>query len=365
MSVNLISDLVKKGLISPPAYVTDCLQYLTLMGSQAYGVANTTDPDELSDWDIYGYCVPYKDLVFPHLRGEIEGFGRQTKRFHQYQQHHIKDTSIQREYDLAVYNIIKYFQLVLENNPNMIDSLFTAQRCVLYCTPLANLVRENRKLFLHKGCWFKFKGYAFSQMHKMKDKALKQYIELCERLKIALETTPEMVEDQIQLRSEGEPGDGHPLSHLTGEELNVLLALIKRVYQEGHVSKRIHSVKKYGYDVKFGYNVVRLLNEVEQILIEGDLCLDRNREQLKAIRRGEWKIEQIEEYFDQKERELESVYSASTLRYSPDEPKVKQLLLNCLEMHFGSLDKCIVKQGQIETLVSEIQAVIDQYRVIR
>ena len=72
MSVNLLSALVKKGLISPPAFVTDCLQYLTLMGSQAYGVANTGDKEQMSDWDIYGFCIPYKDMIFPHLRGEIE-----------------------------------------------------------------------------------------------------------------------------------------------------------------------------------------------------------------------------------------------------------------------------------------------------
>lgn len=365
MSVNLISDLKKKNLINPPAFISDCLQYLTLMGSQAYGVANTNDTEEISDWDVYGFCIPYKDMVFPHLRGEIAGFGRQVQRFEQYQQHSVKDISKRKEYDLSVYNIIKYFQLCMENNPNMIDSLFTPQRCVLYCTPIGNLVRENRKLFLHKGCFFRFKSYAFSQMHKMKNKALKQYIEQCDRLKVDLDTTtPNMVQDQIVRRAKGDREGIHPLDHLTNEELSTFQALIKRVYQGGSISKRLKSVQKYSYDVKYAYQLVRLLNEVEQILIEGDLSVDRNREQLKSIRRGEWTMDQIEEYFDQKERELESAYTFSKLRHSPDESKIKQLLLNCLEMHFGSLDKCIIKQGQVEEL-AEMQAVIDQYRVIR
>lgn len=735
MSINLLSDLKKKNLINPPAFVKDCLQYLTLMGSQAYGVANTNDKEELSDWDVYGFCIPYKDIVFPHLRGEIVGFGKQIKRFDQYQQHGVKDISTKKEYDFSIYNIVKYFQLCMENNPNMIDSLFTPQRCVLYCTPVANHVRENRKLFLHKGSWFKFKGYAFSQIHKMKDKALKQYIEECKRLNIPFEITPQDIEFEIKCRTSIQPSsEERPLAHLLYEELSTFQALTKRVYQSGHISKRLKSVQKYGYDCysedtefltisgwkkfdeisdqdligsvdfegnlkfdkpitridkkytgslytiepymtrcvitknhnmlvspahrnvkagsyeylpkkgdwklvpfkkltedtfrawfhirncvnsrieeynieddylrlaglyisegtinfrqrvktgkivncvritqvkqstdfysileqiknsfklneygydkkrtlgnntktlfehiwitdretgerlykdfghyslckalpiwcfqlsarqaklfwdclcagngtstkndqvyytsneqlagdiqamiicagyscsvrgpyvgktdlrsevvsyqvylsngqkryscvnfrrilkqgqvkdkkqrgfpiketrvenarvvcfempkgtlitrnngkiaiqgncKFGYHVVRLLNEVEQILTEHNLSLDRNREQLKAIRRGEWKREQIEEYFDRKERELESVYSSSTLRHSPDESKIKQLLLNCLEMHFGSLDKCIVKQGQVEELVSEMQAAIDRYRVIR
>lgn len=365
MSVHLLSDLVKKELINPPAFVTSCLQYLTLMGSQSYGVANTGNKDEVSDWDIYGFCVPHKDMVFPHLRGEISGFGRQIKRFDQYQAHHVNDVESRRQYDLSIYNIVRYFQLCMKNNPNMIDSLFTSQRCVLYCTPIGNHVRENRKLFLHKGSWFKFKGYAFSQMHKMKDKALLQFIQLCERMVVPLDVTPEMIEQQIQARGNGESLVGHPLNHLSSPELAMLQTVAKRAFQGGHISKRIGSVAKYGYDVKFAYHVVRLLNEVEQILVEGDLDLERNREQLKSIRRGEWTMEQIEDYFTQKERELEGAYSASTLRHSPDESKIKQLLLNCLEMHFGSLDKCVVKQGQLEELVNEMQQLVEKYRAVR
>jgi predicted nucleotidyltransferase len=167
MSVNLINDLVKKNLIKPPQYVMDGLQYLTLMGSQAYGVANTNDTEEISDWDVYGFCIPHKDVIFPHLRGEIQGFGRQIKRFDQYQQHTIKDQATNKEYDLSIYNIVKYFDLTMNCNPNMIDSLFTPQRCVLYCTSIANLVRENRKLFLSKLVWPRFKGYGFSMVHKL------------------------------------------------------------------------------------------------------------------------------------------------------------------------------------------------------
>ena len=29
------------------------------------------------------------------------------------------------------------------------------------------MIRDARRLFLHKGAWWKFKGYAYSQLHKM------------------------------------------------------------------------------------------------------------------------------------------------------------------------------------------------------
>ena len=47
--------------------------------------------------------------------------------------------------------------------------------------------------------------------------------------------------------------------------------------------KRQASVEEYGYDIKFGYHVVRLMLEVEQIMIEGDLDLLRNTDQLLSI----------------------------------------------------------------------------------
>ena len=135
------------------------------MGSQAYGVSIDD-----SDLDVYGFCIPPKDLVFPHLAGEIPGFGRQIQRFDQFQEHHVKDPNKEVEYDFTIYSIVKYFQLCMENNPNMIDSLFTPRNCVIHSTAVSELVRENRRMFLHKGAWHKFKGYAYAQMAKIRTK---------------------------------------------------------------------------------------------------------------------------------------------------------------------------------------------------
>ncbi len=57
---------------------------------------------------------------------------------------------------MTVYPIVKYFRLLMDNNPNIIDSLFVPRNCVLYSTKVGEMVRENRHIFLHKGCWAKF-----------------------------------------------------------------------------------------------------------------------------------------------------------------------------------------------------------------
>lgn len=287
--MSVLEDINELKLINPPSWLISNTMYCTIMGSEAYAVSSGN-----SDMDIYGFCIPPKEEIFPHLKGEIIGFGKQKQRFEQFQQHHINYA--RKSWDFSIYSIVKYFHLVMENNPNMIDSLFTTQRCLIKSTKISELVRENRKMFLHKGAWHKFKGYAYAQLHKMKNKE-----------------------------------------------------------KEGY---RKELIDKFSYDVKFAYHLVRLLNEVEQILTEGDLDLERNCEQLKSIRRGEWKEQEIINYFTTKEKDLEKTYLESKLPYGPDEEKIKQLLMNCLEEHYGNLDKCVVNPNKYKIAIESISDII-------
>lgn len=119
--------------------------------------------------------------------------------------------------------------------------------------------------------------------------------------------------------------------------------------------KRAEIVEAHGYDTKFAYHVVRLIGEVEQILAEGDIDLQRDNEQLKAIRRGEWTEERLRSWFAEKETQLERAYSESTLRATPDEAGIRALLLNCLEEHYGSLEGCIVDPDRAVSALRKIR----------
>ena len=289
----------KKLISAAPDFLKDSIQYEVVMGSTAYGVSNDS-----SDLDIYGFAIPPKDYVFPHLRGEIPGFDAFELKFEQFQQHHITDAAARggrgRTYDLTIYSIVKYFRLLMENNPNIIDSLFVPEHCVLHATDVAKLLRSKRQLFLHKGCWVKFKGYAYGQMHKIRTR-----------------------------KPEG---------------------------------KRKALVEQHGYDVKFAYHVVRLLDEVEQLLVLHDMDLARNAEQLKAIRRGEWSLQRLEQYFERKEADLESVYLKSTLPERPDVDAIRQLLMDALEQHFGSISDVVRADSSSERALQEIQTIIKRYQ---
>lgn len=299
MEINMasvIQKLSKKGLINPPKWLPNNSLFEGHTGSVAYG-ASSND----SDIDVVGFCMPPLYSIFPHLNGVIPGFGHQGDIFHQFQKHHIQDAETNREYDITSYSIVKFFQLAMDNNPNIVDVLFLPRRCVLHSTQTYEYVREKRELFLHKGSWFKFRGYCSSQLSKIRNK-----------------------------------------SNSSNE-------------------KRKKDVEKNSFDTKFAYHCVRLLLEIEQIMTEHTLVLDRNSEILKSIRRGEWTLEQLLDWCESKEKSLETVFANSTLRNKANEDELKNILLECIEMHYGSIDKAIKRDKSVDMLVNDLKEVLARY----
>lgn len=285
-------ELKNKGLLgTPDDYISSGMIYECIMGSYSYGIAT-----EKSDFDIYGICIPPKEHIFPHLSGELFGLDNKGKYFELFEKHHVqekrdaanmlleheKENNL-KEYDFAIYPIVKFFKLCLENNPNIIDSIFVPDSCVTYETKIWKKIKEHRNKFLSKKAWPKFKGYAYAQIRKMK----------------------------------------------TSDNL------------DGKKPSRADMINEFGYDVKFASHCVRLLLEIEQILLEENLSLDANKDTLLSIRKGEVSKDEILVFFAMKEAELTEVFEKSNLREEPDFYFFKNLLLECLEEFYGSIDNCI------------------------
>ena len=298
---NVVKQLADKGLIQTPPWLPENTMFLATMGSIAYGVAEDT-----SDFDIYGFCIPPKTDIFPYSN-KLYGFD-EVSVFEQLQKHHVFDKDALggkgREYDFTIFSIIKFFKLCTEGNPNMLDSLFVPQSCILHSTRVSELVRDNRKLFLSKRIWPRFKGYAYSQLHKAGGK---------------------------------KPEEG---------------------------SKRHKLREQFGMDTKFLYHVVRLLSEVEEMLTTGDLNLQEKgrREHMKAIRRGEVSETDIRRWAADKEHQLEKAFSESNLPQEPSKSKIRKLLFQCLEEHYGSLDGAVAQLGWAEQSLRDIDNVLNESR---
>jgi hypothetical protein len=165
------------------------------------------------------------------------------------------------------------------------------------------MVKDNRRLFLHKGAWPKFRGYAKSQLHKIEVK---------------------------------KPPEG----------------------------KRAELVEQFGYDTKYAYHIVRLLLEAEQILHLGDIDLMRDNDMMKSVRRGEWPIEQLKNWFAEKDVLLERAYQESKLPEKANEQAIKTLLLNCLEQHYGTLAGCVETPDAPLVALRAIQSELDKVRFL-
>jgi predicted nucleotidyltransferase len=295
----LLQDLVRKNLIHPPKWLPDNTHYLAIVGSESYG-ANIQGS---SDQDLQGFCIPPKSDVFPHLRGEIPGFGTQKQRFDNYQEHHIFSNEYNNEFDVSIYSIVRFFHLAMENNPNILDIICVPNNCIKFITPVGQIVRDNRKIFFHAGCFHKFRGYASAQMSKIAT--------------VANRSNP----------------------------------------------KRAATIDEFGFDTKFLMHVCRLALECEQILLTGDLDLKRDSQFLLSIRRGEMTLDDGKKWWASKERDLETAYAnCQIVPRVPDEDKIKELLIACLDQHYGNLGAAVVRVPQMDKLLNNPDLLIAKYK---
>lgn len=337
--------LLKKG--SYPTWLKKACQYETMMGSTAYGCSSNS-----SDIDIYGFFIPPKRYLYPHTEGYLLGFD-EIPVFDQWQQHHVKDTAAKTEYDFSLFNIVKYFKLCLDNNPNIVDSLFTPGDCILHITPVATLVREKRDLFLSKKAFHKFTGYLHSQIAKLQRSpdGLKELLAYEEERNIPRETTREDIEQETQWR-----GSISHLKHLDDVKLKEYAAAYDKYTSMG---KRTERVKHDFFDRKFSYQAVRLACEIEQVLEYHTIDMRRDREIYKAIRRGDWSLDQVKKWLAAKELTLNKLYETSKLRNKPATQQVKQLLLDCLETYYGSISEAeLAIPNKYKNIVEEISQVL-------
>jgi hypothetical protein len=202
------------------------------MGSQAYG----TNIGDSSDTDIYGVTVAPKSYIFPHTEGYIVGFDDYPS-FDQYQKHHINMN--EKEFDFAIYNIVKYATLLADNNPNVVDSLFVPESCITHMTETAEILRDNKRKFLHAGSYHRYRGYAHQQKSNIRKKKRKweEFKNICNKHNISLDITEKEIKNTIH------KDEIHP--DLEDVERNILEELLENNPATG---KRKDLYLEHGFD---------------------------------------------------------------------------------------------------------------------
>lgn len=123
------------------------LLYEYIRGSVAYGTAFDNMENVQSDVDTSG--------VFFVPQNELWGFNS----------NYIERIADEKN-DNVWFEIGKWFELLCNSNPNIIESLWIPQRCILFENDIIKEIKENRNMFLSKKVYETFGGYAKSQIKK-------------------------------------------------------------------------------------------------------------------------------------------------------------------------------------------------------
>jgi predicted nucleotidyltransferase len=129
---------------------------LGLSGSRAYGLALAD-----SDWEYKGICIPtLKDYISP-----TANFVQKDK-WEQDFQHLIPE--LNNSPDSCIYSLVRYIQLALKCNPNILELLWLKRDQYVCLSPTIAPLLEIRAAFFSRKVKKAYLGYAISQIRRVK-----------------------------------------------------------------------------------------------------------------------------------------------------------------------------------------------------
>lgn len=295
-------------------------------GSHLYG---TQRPE--SDEDFVGVFMPNKRIVYGFLRVDEVDNSIHAK------DENNKNTSDAK--DIKYYEFRKYIKLLMENNPNILETIFVNRENIIFVNDWGRHILDNRHLFPHQGLKQKFLGYAFSQKHKMfikKDNYFnlikaKDYLSRFNIGWSLWEAEKDMDKSVFIKRLNQKSGS---IDYYNVGDINLLPSLtiknaIKYIDERlGKVGNREELYLKHAYDTKFASHLVRLMYEGIELLQTGELQFPlRERDTIISIRQGSWAIEDVIDLSNKLESEIETIETRL-----PAKPRFEEIEMMTMEM---------------------------------
>jgi len=330
--------------------VEDNITFETLAGSYSYGTAT-----EYSDEDYRGICIPPQKSYY---------FGFGLNKFGQ------KDKGWEQE-DRVIYDLRKFVGLAADGNPNILELLFTDRRFWIKNSKHWEKLWENRYKFLSKNARFRYLGYSYSQLNRIKrhrgyllnppkkqparsdfglpEKKLISTDHLgayqwlianllkgsMEELNLSDATKKEIRDvNYIGLVQRGIPDDCYSaiqeITNATDEWIEIMMREKSYInsmnewsayqnWKQNRNKGRAKMEASFGYDGKHAQNLVRLLRIGLEILEKGELLVLRpDAKELLAIRNGAWTYEKLVKYAEKCEQQAIDLYETSSLPKNPN-----------------------------------------------
>lgn len=175
------------------------------------------------------------------------------------------------EWDIVLFELTKAIRLLEKGNPNVLSILWLKPSYYLKVSEAGQMLIDNRDLFVSKRIYHSFVGYANGQLKRMTHLACKGYM---------------------------------------GE-------------------KRKQLVEKYGFDVKNGAHLIRILKMGIEFLHEGVLHVHRkDATMLLEIKDGKWPLEKVKAEAERLFRLAETTHHLSRLPDKSNHEKVNKLCVD-------------------------------------
>lgn len=334
-------------------------------GSHAYGTNTAT-----SDEDFKGVAIPTKEYFL--------GFS------HVFEQAELKAP----DPDAVIYDLRKFFVLAADCNPNIIEVLHTDPSDHMVVTPLGQKLLDNKDAFLSKKIKHTFLGYSVSQLKRIKthkrwimnppktpptrkelglpeqtvipqDQLTAAFAEIQKELdrmafdfmdyleestKIEIRNSMASMLAEMKITSDDQFGAAARKVGLTDNFIHMMqqerqYMSAKREWDQYQNWKKNRNTsralleEKYGYDTKHAYHLVRLIRMCREVLLTGKVQVKRpDRVELLSIRNGAWTYDQLIEFAEKEELELNELYNSSNvLPKTPDKEKLDKLCIDMIE----------------------------------
>ncbi len=339
-----------------------CLLYKCISGSQAYGLALPH-----SDTDIKGVFIQPREKYYGLTY--VDQINNETN-------------------DIMFYEIKKFVELLLKNNPNILELLSTPDDCVLHRNQVMTLLKP--AMFLSRLCNQTFGQYAYAQIKKARglnkkilnplDRKRKTILDFCYVVKgqgsvpvaewlleqgytqedcglVRIDHMRDMYALFHQLQSDrkisgifsGEDADEVSLSSVPeGLQPKCILYFNKDGYSayckeyrqywewvELRNEERYENTVSHGknYDAKNMMHVFRLLHMAEEIALYKKVNVRRpEREYLLKIRAGEFAYEDLLRQAEEKIGVVDDLFKKSDLPEQPDYEIAHGLLVQIREV---------------------------------
>lgn len=343
----------------------ELILFEAISGSQAYSLAT---PE--SDTDIKGVFYLPKEMFYANL---------------------FIDQVSNESNDIVYYEIGKYIELLVKNNPNILELLCTPERHILYKHPLMDLIKPED--FLSKLAKETFAGYAMTQVKKAKGLNKKFNNPVAEKRRtvpdfcfilfgkgtvslsdwlvsedkqqeycglVKLDHTKDLfalyydesgaykgiVKDETSndVRCSSVAKESSPIAYLFFNH-EAYTAHCKRyaeywAWVEKRNEQRYKGNQEHGkgFDAKNMMHTIRLLQQAKELFASGRLnVVSKNREELIAIKRGDKDYGDLLIYAEELMMEIGRLAATCAIIEHPDEEKARKVLITIREQLYGNL----------------------------